>query len=362
MSLIFDIDKNEANKLTISLLNAINDGIAAGHDEPSIVANIANNIPSYLKSISQLGQFKFSTGSIANVPGSVFVHQTPKVTFDGIGKTAKGNPKSIEIGDLLLLSTIKTLNGETQRRAMLLQAKMFDSLPVSQTGNDAQHELYRDWPVIKYHRSGPILNGLFRFVYGLDIYGAAKYLLLSKSLNPTGGWPNWIHSSISQSNSLTAEPTEQLSKYLCFVHETFDFILGNRGKTYDLLKPNDYKYKSQLHSSFADTHFPFYKLFRTGLTADEGWDLIINDLIKVTAPKKTRLMKNSSNDGTRGVNLSMLLNDDTSTLVKAYGDFGNDDEPPPNKQLDDDDRNRGINIIEFVLTETDERQDDEHIK
>ena len=245
---------------------------------------------------------------------------------------------------------------------MLLQAKMFDTLPVSQTGNDAQHELYRDWPVIKYHRSGPNLNGLYRFVHGLDIYGAAKYLLLSKSVKSTGGWPNWIHSSISQSNSLTAEPTEQLSKYLCFVHEIYDFILGNRGKIYDLLKPNDYKHKSQQHSLFADAYFPLNKFFRAGVLADQGWDLIINDLIKVTASKKTRLMKNALNDGARGVNLLLLSNDDTSSLVKAYSDFKGNDEPPPNEQFDDDEPNRGINIIEFVLTETDQKQDDEHIE
>ena len=363
MTLITDITKLESDWLTVTIAQAVNDAILSGAGEPGIVANIAQNIPNYLKRIAKVGKYELASGSVANVPGTVFVHQTPKVTFEGMPKTSGGRPGSIEIGDLLLLSTIKPLKGDTQRRAMLLQAKMFDKLPVRQTGNDAQHKLYKDWPIFKYHRSGTELNDKYRFIYGPDLYGATKYLLLSKTVDPLMSWHHWFQNGINFLGALTAEPTKQLSKYLCFVHEMHDFILGNRGKIYNLLEPTEYERNSKDHSLIASICVEHCRPCWMVEVAEEGWELVINDLLTVTASKTTRLMKTapgSDRSGERGVNISMLLNEPTSSLMKVSKRLGGGrNEPPPEERIDDGEPGNGLNVVEIVLTETEDQSNRE---
>lgn len=215
MSLMCSISDAESNQLTMALIKAVNDAIATGKDEPDIVARLTENIPNQCKLVKKVGSYDVSVGG-------VFIHQTPKVHFEGMKKN------SIELGDLLLISTVKKLSGDTKRKALLLQAKIITKLPVIDTGNDDQHKLYRDWPVFEYVRSSPALNGKTRCITGYDLYPAAKYLLFSKQLNPSGGWPHWIHSRVVHANALTAYPTDTLSSYECFVKELHDFVLSKK--------------------------------------------------------------------------------------------------------------------------------------
>lgn len=353
----------ESEQLAIALFDAIHDAILTGIDEPSRVAHLAQNIPNYLKKIKFLNNYSLSVGSVYSIPGSVFIHQTPKVTFKDISLNKKtGKPGSIEIGDLLLLVTIKDLQGNVSRKAMLLQAKMFDSIPLGKTGNDDQHELYQKWPIFKYIHG--ILKNQHRYIYGFDIYSSAKYLLLNEDRAHYGCLrPYWFYYHLKQKCALSAEPSEYLSNYRCFVHELYNFILDNAGKPYELMQPMEYVAKSKDHSEKIKQWF----IDRSPSGRDvpkDGWDLTINDLLHLTAKKITRLMREapgSDGSGHRGVDIeSSQLSDSSSLaqLMKMYSD-NNDDEPPEEPLIDDGEPGRGFNVVEFAFTAVEERPNSE---
>ncbi|HAS13820.1 MAG TPA: hypothetical protein DCS01_00810 [Idiomarina abyssalis] len=348
MQPVNDISPKESSELTVRLIQALNDAIDSGTDEPSIVANIAKNIPAYLTKSSRLGAFNFSSGSIANVPGSIFVHQTPKVSYTGIGKTKSGQPKSIEVGDLLLLSTIQSNTGEVSRRAMLFQAKMFESIPVSSTGNSEQHKLYNEWPIFHYLRSTRDLNGMYRWICDLDLHESAKYLLLKDTVSPLGGWPHWLHSRLPDANALTANPTDPLSHYSCFVHEVYNFILGNVGKEFKVLNTTEYKDLSTQHSDIVK-NFHASGIIQPICPWQEGWSLLINDLLRITSQKRTRLMGSTTIKGARGVNTSSYKGEESNKVMSILNKFGFFSEPPSTPEADDEEPSIGLNIIEFTL-------------
>lgn len=247
----------------------------------------------------------------------MFVHQRPYVIF--------GGTKSVELGDLLLISTVIGSTG-IHRRAMLLQAKMFDDLPTSPDNKD-QHELYKNWPPFQYKAKYlQTFNDGKREINDLDIHSSAKYLLLAKSRLPRCIPICLWHSC----GALTAQPTIELSHHTCFIEELLQFALGDRGK--------EFVDKSSLS------------------TTEIGWSRVINDLLESIANKTTKKMQNPGDNpaGTRGSGVLSFGRE--LSFLKTYTNevikFQSDDNGPPNEisswpENSDDDG--GISVVEFVL-------------
>lgn len=308
------VDPKYLKDLYCVLHDAICKSIELGKDEPNKVAQMTYMIP---KAVNNL---KLNINGYLLKVGGVFVHQRPYVFFDG--------GKKVELGDLLLISTVIDSEG-TQRKAMLLQAKMFDSLPAT-PDNPNQHQLYREWPPFQYQAQYlRKINDGNRHITDLDIYSSAKYLLLAK--NPKDCFLPFHFWFWRYCCSLTVQPTEVLSHHTCFVDELANFVLGDRGK------------------EFAD---------KSSLSTTEiGWSRVINDLLETIAKKTTKKMKSSFDNptGTRGY--GMLNFGRELSFLKTHTNeainFQSDENGPPNNievwpQSDEDD-DGGISIIEFVL-------------
>jgi hypothetical protein len=312
------IKPKDLELLYFVLHDAISESTKLGKDEPNKVAKMTYKIP------KALNDLKLNINGYLLKVGGVFVHQRPYVVF--------GDAKSVELGDLLLISTVIDSKGGINRRAILLQAKMFDDLPI--TPDEDQHDLYKNWPPFQYKAKYlHVFNDGKREIKDLDIYSSAKYLLLAKSPKDCF-WP-FHFLSCRYCCSLTAQPTEELSHHTCFVDELANFVLGDRGKSFDTT--------SELKSN------------------DIGWNRVINDLLESIANKTTKKMQNSGDNskGTRGYGVLRFghelnfLNLFTQELVNWQAD---DQEPPneippwPESSNDDD---GGISVIEFVLQQTD---------
>lgn len=309
--MIKDLKDDDLRKLYRAIGIAIYESLIEGKDEPNKVAQLTYRIP---KNINDL---KLTTKDYSLSVGGVFVHQRPYVVF--------GGAKSVELGDLLLISTVIDSRG-THRRALLLQAKMFDDLPTSPDNKD-QHELYKNWPPFQYKAKYlQTFNDGKREINDLDIYSSAKYLLLAKSRLPRCIPICLWHSC----GALTAQPTIELSYHNCFIDELLLFVLGDRGK--------EFVDKSRLS------------------TTEIGWSRVVNDLLEAIAKKTTKKMKNSS--GTRGSGvlgfgqeLSFLKTYIKETINWEISDNGPTDIPPVWPQSSESD-DGGISVIEFVLQET----------
>lgn len=310
--MIKDINDADLRELYRAIGIAISESLIAGKDEPNKVAQLTYRIP---KNINGL---KLTTIGYSLSVGGVFVHQRPYVIF--------GGTKSVELGDLLLISTVIDSTG-IHRRAMLLQAKMFDDLPTSPDNKD-QHELYNQWPAFQYKAKYlHTFKGGKREINDLDIHSSAKYLLLAKNrLSKCIPICMWHGCGV-----LTAQPTIELSHHTCFMEELLQFVLGDRGK--------EFVDKSRL------------------LTTEIGWSRVINDLLEAITNKTTKKMRHPVDNpkGTRsygilsfGRELSFLKTFTIETINWEVSDNG-----PPNNFTDwpenSEDDEGGISVIEFVL-------------
>lgn len=107
--------------------------------------------------------FKFSINSY-------FIHQTPKVSYNGINKT------SIEFGDVLYLYTETDNKNHKRENALLMQAKVYENKKV-----DAhQLTLYTDWPTFWFHTQN-IHTSSFNVVSTPQPHLGGRYLLLDDS-------------------------------------------------------------------------------------------------------------------------------------------------------------------------------------
>lgn len=312
--MIKDINDDDLIKIYESIGIAIYESLAIGKDEPNKVAQLTYRIP---KNINGLN---LTTNGYSLSVGGVFVHQRPYIFFDG--------GKKVELGDLLLISTVIDSKG-TQRKAMLLQAKMFDSLP-ARPDNPNQHQLYREWPPFQYQAQylRGVNNGNRR-IADQDIYSSAKYLLLAKNpkdcCKPFYFWP-WKYYC-----AITAQPTSELSHHTCFIEELLQFVLGDRGK--------EFLDKSSLP------------------TTEIGWSRVINDLLESIAVKTTKKMQNAVDNpkGTRGygvLKFGQKLNF-LNLYTQDVAIWQTDDQDPPSEippwPENSDDDEGGISVIEFVL-------------
>lgn len=291
--------------------------------EPQLVANLVCKLPKYLNAIHLSGTAKIKAGG-------VFVHARPFVTCDSFPEL---KPKSVEIGDLLLIRTLVVSGKVEERRALLLQAKKADCIPAT-PDNQNQWHLYEQWPRFTYALRSGGLTGKSRRIKEPDMYDATKYLLIGTDQITSNKyceewpfyWPFlWPEPSIHH----TAQPTKpEISRYKCFAGELLDFLVGNAGKVFDTPRP------------------------RT-----RGWDRFVYDLIDETAKAKTIFMGRAAGGATKsergsGIYVSKFANKADYFLVAGIDD-GEDDNsnvpPEVSDQWSEDGGGGGISIIEFVV-------------
>ena len=295
--------------------------------EPLLVANLVWHLPRRLNRLSLSGGTRIACGG-------VFVHAQPFVKSSDFPQST---PASVELGDLLLLSTQIVAGQVTERRAMLLQAKKANRIP-TRPDNPNQLYLYTNWPAFEYVRSTPHLNGRKRFLYEWGMYNAAKYLLIGDrhGIYPCFHWDCGPFGC--PCFSMTAQPGDpELSHYRCFCGELVDMILGNAGKHYTSPPP-----KWNRH-----------------------WDRVIEDLTKVTAARTSKYMARASRGARdlRGQVKIFCLGTGSMHKESALADAGmpedlfkEEADRPTEMVFDENDRfSGGISIIEFVV-ESDARE------
>lgn len=111
-------------------------------------------------------------GGSAKLSG-VFCHGKPEVEYPNT---------ACELGDILFAHFHTDPKGQTTRNALLLQAKMSQSLthPVSKS-ELPQLNLYLKWPRFSYKRTSPMLNGKTRNVTPKVPHKGAQYLLIDSA-------------------------------------------------------------------------------------------------------------------------------------------------------------------------------------
>lgn len=298
--------------------------------EPQLVANLVWTLPHYINQVKFSGVTKVSAGGI-------FVHAQPFVVCN---QFPENEPKSVEIGDLLLVRTLVEKNAVVERHALLLQAKKVDSVPaIPDNGN--QWYLYDQWPEFTYAKNSGFLTGLKRRVKEPDMYDAAKYLLIGPCA-AANSWPRTR--CIGRPCSLfykyrpdicghyTAHPTKpKISRYMCFAEEVVDFLVGNAGKV------------------FIDPPMG---------SCSDGWHQVIRDLLNETANAKSIFMARAAGQSGKTVRGSAVLfmtptMQSTHFLVAGSNGATNSNLPPDVPSLPDvwsqDEDGGGISIIEVVI-------------
>lgn len=300
--------------------------------EPSLVANLVWQITRRLNTLS------LSRG-ISITAGGIFVHGRPTVYSSSFPKT---KPRSVEIGDLLLLRN-DLVNGRLQeRRAILLQAKKAKKIP-TKPDNDNQYHLYSTWPSFEYSLATSSLKGQRRHITGTDLCDASKYLIISESANGLSGRASPCSCTFIPGSpnpnclSVTAHPSlPLLSHYACFVGDVFGFVIGNTGKVFQTPVPS----------------------------GSIGWDKVIEDLTTITAMAGTKWMQPpaAGGQGKRGVGVFQMCqvsggfhdqsNFPAQFVTKVRESELSSDQPPeyPDERQFQGDEDGGISILEFTVS------------
>ena len=311
-----------------SLLDAVSTAIFEAlqnldQSEPQLVADLVYHLP------EELNRVRLKHGKKICV-GGVFVHSS---TFVKIQKFPAPKPSSVEIGDLLLVRTVRSKEKVLERRAFLLQAKKITRIPVK-PDNQNQHHLYAEWPPFEYVRSKN-LNGKKRHIQGPELYDGAKYFLIANNRKEI--YIPCCVCCICHSYHLpvaTAKATRpQLSGYTCFYSEIINFIIGNAGRSY--VQPN---------------------------SKDIGWNRVIDDLLSETAQLVSVYTKrNGTEKDKRGSGLlhfiSGRFDKQASRFTEVDATFRTDDPPElPDKR--EPEEGGGISTIEFVIQDDELRRAD----
>jgi len=240
-----------------TVASAISKSCFNGGEEPQRVANLVWELPNAINRLTIPG---FSVSA-----GGVFIHQRPYVKWP----TMQG--KRVELGDLLIVSKLIEKGKAPEQRALILQAKIADAIPFTPDVKQIdQWDLYATWPKFTYCGKAPQEK---RHIVELDIYDAAKYLLLlDQGCNLSCcALRKVLHCMkqqkpcycIQQSGcALDAKPTQPaISDYAGFVCEIVGLMLGRSGK-----------------------------LFVSPSPGTIGWDQVIYDLISKTAQVSCKAM------------------------------------------------------------------------
>jgi|SRR5690625_3726332 len=288
--------------------------------EPKLISNFVYYLPKYIN------DYNFSKKIIIK-SGGIFIHANPLITCKSFPDKS---PKSVEIGDLLLIRTLVINKKPQERRALMLQAKKTKNIPTT-PDNKNQWHIYEKWPMFTYAKRSGTLTGQVRHIQEPDMYDAAKYLLIGTNHNaqpvfiPYCCLFPWKPYLPAIHNLYTAHPTmTNISRYRSFSAELFQFLIGNAGKIFQKPEVNDI-----------------------------GWNKVINDLVTMTRHLTTSYIKPPTN--TRGQGSFFMTNYDSSESYMALntdGYEGNNGLPPGLEEIDDSDGG-GISIIEFIVEQQD---------
>lgn len=318
----WNISVNDHRRIAIAVYGALATALNDPHiSEPQLVANLTFHIPKRINAITLESNVQIRAGSI-------FVHGQPFVKWASMPEPT---PRSVEIGDLLLLQTTLQKRRPLCQRALLLQAKKTLHLP-ARPDNNNQLVLYANWPSFKYVRSGSLTNE-HRHIVEPDMYDATQYLLLNSSFAPPHQHCHYYFHRYCAAH--TAQPTlPNLSRYQCFALELAEFILGDAGKSYST-PPEQ---------------------------GDIGWNRVINDLCSLTASGLSCYVKRATQEtsSSRGQGLFYLMGDSSAFCMltsldagfsRKYSNHFRKDEPPmvigdwPGESSD----NEGLSIIEISV-------------
>lgn len=313
--------------------------------EPELVANLVWELPIAINRLL-LGDETDRKNKIKISAGGVFVHSRPLVQCKNFPQK---KPKSVEIGDLLLVQ--KTiLNGKVQdQRALLMQAKKIKKLPARPDKNNPnQWHLYANWPPFTYAESSGSLTGLARDLSNTHMCNAAKYLLIGDqhtlkyldrlhcplcfecgpNFTPYCEVLDYYPYHYLMGGILTAVPWQKTFSHYnhCFT-ELVNFIVSRAGKPFKKPKPGD-----------------------------KGWDQVIEDLITTPANLTSIYCGHAASvddKGPRG-NLSHFLKDHSIFAEKGeikVADFN--DGPPRNIEPwpeGSNGENAGISRMEIIVS------------
>jgi hypothetical protein len=111
-----------------------------------------------------------------------FCHGGPFARYDGMRK------EKCELGDLLIVHIHDDSAGHEWNNALLLQAKMVKRYPHAIRGQRDldQFQLLDRWPLFRYVKSGPELNGQVRDVVPKAAHPGAQYLGIEWRGEPLG--------------------------------------------------------------------------------------------------------------------------------------------------------------------------------
>lgn len=376
--------------LHLHLLLTISEAINASfykdqEDEPQLIANLAKNLPELINHNHVL---HFPTYPALQITcGSVFVHGTPWIApcEDENCVFPLEKPVSVEIGDLLLISTVHK-NKNTRRKALLLQAKKVSHACdiLKHLDNPNQYHIYSKWPPFKYEKGmGTPSNQQMMckrstckryetcskdYIDILDTnpQKATQYLIISKNkcehkcpceiclLSPAGR-PFcdccFLNRELLDNPCYTAEldTKTKFNNFISFNCMLSRFVLGQTGKSFKNIK----------ESNNINT-----------------WDILINNLIDITGKKLSRFMKGTqktdgnAEKGPRGQGELYFLSASSNGVSKSFLNYSmltengiitkdtkGAGEPPlindmPNKY---DYEPSGISIVEFVTDYGEER-------
>ncbi|TYS61973.1 hypothetical protein FZD47_17955 [Bacillus infantis] len=167
---IINMNKNELYRATLDAFYKSHTNahrLAAGNpQEPDFVAKLATE--GIVNTANSWNNILVPFGITTSVV-SVFCHQRPIVRHS----MSTTNP---EIGDLLIVHIYHPKKGKSKKTALLLQAKMMDSVTVSIPKDDHQLLLYKHWPQFSFVK--PRIKGININVIPNKAHSGAQYLLI----------------------------------------------------------------------------------------------------------------------------------------------------------------------------------------
>lgn len=293
--------------------------------EPQLVANLVWQLPRRINEVVLNGLTQIRARG-------VFVHSRPFVTCSSFPDST---PKSVEIGDLLLIRKLVKNRQVVEQRALLLQAKKTTHIPAT-PDNGNQWHLYEKWPAFVYAARSGGLNGKPRRIQEPDMYDGAKYLFIeTNSRLPRRHCMSCVDYPFFRDRSYserccyqTAHATKpDVSRYRCLINELVEYLLGNAGKVFTEPAP------------------------RT-----RGWNRVIQDLMIDTAKAKSIIVGRAANQGSpipRGSGLMFVspVNEESGYFTVVSGDVPEEFSKLPEVPYEwpNEGDGGGISIIEIVV-------------
>ncbi len=189
--------------------------ISSVREEDHVATLVTNGVPFLVERWTPLLQSK----GISLRASGVFCHGHPQVAF--------GTPRrQVELADLLIVHQ-HTQGTRTTARAILLQAKMSEDSTHSLPYNDAQLDLFSNWPSFEF-----VTGGLTPGIRNLKEVGkGSRYALVLDNQ----AYPEQI-SWADQCPWAASRATQHLTGYRSLAKLLGDMLLGKDGRTFQLGK------------------------------------------------------------------------------------------------------------------------------